>query len=83
MNEMMQSEAFTSSNNFTTNELPRLAYIMYLEANETQATIFDKLNEESYLFWLMGVDQDELLTVTGEVMNLWQAGAKTHSKPKN
>ena len=83
MNEMMQSEAFITSNSFTSNELPKLAYIMYVEANETQKTIFDKLNEESYLAWLMEIDQDELLTLTGEVMNLWQAGAKAHSKPKN
>lgn len=83
MNEMMQSDAFITSQSFTSNELPKLAYIMYIEANETQNTIFDKLNEESYMSWLMEIDQDELLTVTGEVMNIWQAGAKTHSKPKN
>lgn len=83
MNEMMQSDAFITSQSFTSNELPKLAYIMYIEANETQSTIFDKLNEESYMSWLMEIDQDELLTVTGEVMNIWQAGAKTHSKPKN
>ena len=83
MNEMMQSDAFITSQSFTSNELPKLAYIMYIEANETQKTIFDKLNEESYMSWLMEIDQDELLTVTGEVMNIWQAGAKTHSKPKN
>ena len=83
MNEMMQSDAFITSQSFTSNELPKLAYIMYIEANETQNTIFNKLNEESYMSWLMEIDQDELLTVTGEVMNIWQAGAKTHSKPKN
>lgn len=83
MNEIMNSEAFLTSQSFSSNELPKLAYIMYIEANETQATIFDKLNESSYLAWLMEIDQDELLAVTGEVMDIWQAGAKTHSKPKN
>ena len=83
MNEIMNSNAFLTSQSFSSNELPKLAYIMYIEANETQATIFDKLNESSYLSWLMDIDQDELLTVTGQVMDVWQAGAKTHSKPKN
>lgn len=83
INEMMNSEAFITSNSFSTNELPKLSYIMYVEANETQATIFSKLNEESYLGWLMDIDQDELLKLTGEIMEIWQAGAKTHSKPKN
>ena len=45
--------------------------------------LFKVLNEESYLGWLMNISQDDLLDVTGEVMNIWSAGAKTHSKPKN
>ena len=56
---------------------------MWLEANETQETIFKKLTEENYLMWLMNMNTDELLTVTSQVMELWQAGAKNHSKPKN
>lgn len=83
MNEMMNSDAFTTAQTFQNDTLPKLAYIMYLEANENIDTIFKKLTEEQYLFWLMTIDQDELLAVVSEVMNVWQAGAKTHSKPKN
>lgn len=83
LNKIMSSEAFTSTQTFSSETLPRLAYIMFLEANEKIGTIFSKLNEESYLGWLLEVDQDELLTVTGEVMDIWQAGTKTHSKQKN
>lgn len=83
MNEITSSETFTFTNKFSSETLPRLAYIMYLEANVKVEDIFHKLNEEAYLVWLMGINQDDLLTVTGEVMELWQLGAKTHSKPKN
>lgn len=83
MNNMIQSDVFQASQIFTNETLPRLAYIMWVEANESQETIFGKLNDENYLFWLMDFDQDELLSVTGEIMELWQAGAKTTSKPKN
>lgn len=83
MKEMMNSDAFTTAQTFQSDTLPKLAYIMYLEANEGMDTIFKKLTEEQYLFWLMTIDQDELLAVVGEVMNVWQAGAKTHSKLKN
>ena len=83
MNALMQSDVFLSSQAFTNETLPRLAYIMWLEANEKIEEIFSKLNDECYLFWLMEIDQDDLLAVTGEVMDLWRAGAKTTSKPKN
>ena len=83
MNTLMNSDIFISSQAFTSETLPRLAYIMWLEANVKIDDIFHKLNEEQYLVWLMTIDQDELLTVTGDVMTLWQAGAKQHSKPKN
>ena len=83
LNEVMTSDSYTSTQTFASETLPRLAYIMFLEANEKIGTIFTKLNEESYLGWLLEIDQDELLTVTGEVMDIWQAGTKTHSKPKN
>lgn len=83
MNTLMNSDIFISSQAFTSETLPRLAYIMWLEANTKIEDIFRKLNEEQYLVWLMGIDQDELLAVTGEVMELWQAGAKQHSRPKN
>lgn len=83
LNELMNSDVFVSTQTFASETLPKLAYIMWLEANEKIGTIFNKLNEENYLAWLMTIDQDELLTVTGEVMDIWQAGAKTHSSPKN
>lgn len=83
MNEMMQSDAFVTASEFQSDTLPKLAFIMYLEANESIETIFKKLTEEQYLFWLMTIDQDELLQVVGQVMEVWQAGAKTHSKSKN
>ena len=83
MNALMTSDIYVSSQAFMSETLPRLAYIMWLEANTKIEDIFHKLNEEQYLIWLMGIDQDELLAVTGEVMELWQAGAKQHSKPKN
>ena len=83
LNAIMQSDVYLSTQSFAQETLPKLAFIMYLEANENIGTIFTKLNEESYLAWLLNIDQDELLTVTGEVMDIWQAGAKTHSKIKN
>ena len=83
MNKILQSDVFAETNKFSSETLPKLAYIMWLEGNETQETIFKKLNEENYLIWLMDINTDELLTVTSQVMDLWQAGAKNHSKPKN
>lgn len=83
LNKIMNSDVFTSSQKFSSETLPRLAFIMWLEANETQQNILRKLNEDEYIVWLMGIDQDDLLAITGEVMALWQAGAKTNSKPKN
>ena len=83
MNSIMQSDAFVTSSQFSSETLPKLAYIMYIEANLKIEDIFHKLNEEAYLTWLMEIDQDELLKVTGDVIDIWQAGAKTHSKLKN
>ena len=83
MTELMNSEVVTSSQMFSSETLPKLAYIMYLEANEKVGEVFKKLNEESYMAWLMEIDQDELVEVTGQVMDIWQSGARQHSKPKN
>lgn len=83
MNELMNSETFIRSQQFQSETLPRLAFIMWLEANTPAEQIFSKLNEEQYLFWLMTIDQNELLTVTGEVIGLWMSGAQTNSKQKN
>ena len=83
MSELMNSETVTSAQTFSAETLPKLAYIMYLEANEKVGEVFKKLNEESYMAWLMDIDQDELTDMTGEVMDIWQSGARTHSKQKN
>ena len=83
MNTLMQSPAFISSNSFKDSTLPQMAYIMYLEANEPKETVFHKLNRDEFELWLSSMDQDELFDISGEVMELWQSGAKTHSKPKN
>ena len=83
LNKILASDVFISTQTFASETLPKLAFIMYLEANEKIGTLFTKLNEDNYLAWLMTIDQDELLTVTGEVMDIWQAGAKTHSNQKN
>ena len=83
MNEMLNSDVFKRSTTFQSETLPKLAFIMWLEANTETEKIFSKLNEEQYLFWLMTVDQDELLAVTGEVIDLWMKGSRTTSTPKN
>lgn len=83
MSACLESDAYKSTNEFSSDTLPKLAYIMYLEANEKIETIFSKLTEEHYLFWLMSIDQTELIGLTKEVIGLWQAGSKTISNPKN
>lgn len=83
MSSCLESDAYKATNDFSTDTLPKLAYIMYLEANEKIDTIFSKLTEEHYLYWLLSIDQDDLLSITGEVMDIWKSGAKTNSHPKN
>lgn len=83
MNDLMTSDAFVTSNQFKDSTLPQMAYIMYLEANEPRETVFHKLNRDEFELWLSSMDQDELFSLSGEVMELWQSGAKTHSKIKN
>lgn len=83
MSSLMSSGVFESITSFSNDTLPKLAYIMFLEANEGTDTIFSKLTEEKFLSWLMTIDQDDLREMTGEVMELWQNGAKGTSKPKN
>lgn len=83
MNALLNSDVFKASSEFQSDTLPKLAFIMWLEANEPAEKLFGKLNEEQYLFWLMTIDQDDLLGVVGQVMDIWQSGSKTHSKPKN
>lgn len=83
MSSCLESDAYKATNDFSTDTLPKLAYIMYIEANEKIDTIFSKLTEEHYLYWLLSIDQDDLFSITGEVMNIWKSGAKTSSHPKN
>lgn len=83
MGELMQSEIYLKAASFQSDTLPKLAFIMYLEANETVENIFNKLNESQYLMWLMTIDQDDLSKVTAEVLTIWREGARTSSKPKN
>lgn len=83
MNALLNSDMFKSSSEFQSETLPRLAFIMWLEGNNPGEQIMSKLNQEQYLFWLMTVDQDELFELVSPIMDLWQAGSKTHSKPKN
>lgn len=83
MNALLNSDVFKASSEFQSDTLPKLAFIMYVEANVPVDKLMAKLTEEQYLFWLMTIDRDELLGVVGQVMDIWQAGAQTHSKPKN
>ena len=83
MNELMQSEVFLKASEFQSDTLPKLAYIMYLEANNSVDAIFTKLTEEQYILWLMTIDQDELTQMRDEVLGIWRSGARQTSKPKN
>lgn len=83
MTALVQSDVMNELTAFSSEILPRLAYIMYLEANAEQRNIFQKLNEEAYLGWLMEMNQEDLTSITGEIMSIWLAGAKNTSKPKN
>lgn len=83
MTELVNSDVFEKINSFSSETLPKLAYIMYIEANETEDTIFRMLTEEKYLIWLLGINQGELVDITKEVMALWKEGANNTSKQKN
>lgn len=83
MTALVQSDVMNELTAFSSEILPRLAYIMYLEANAEQRNIFQKLNEEAYLGWLMEMNQEDLTSITGEIMSIWLAGAKNTSKQKN
>lgn len=83
LNKLMNSEVYVSSAKFMNETLPKLAFVMFAEANYEIPAIFAKLNDESYLEWLLTIDQADLLDVTGQIMEIWQIGARTTSKPKN
>lgn len=81
--------AVTSSPEFMTmtasaSELfPKLAYIMYLEANEEQRNIFGKLSEEHFIMWLSGFEPQDLQSHYSEFMQIWNGNMKSTSKQKN
>ena len=83
LNEIMTSTAFVESSAFSTETLPKLAYIMYLEANVPVTEIFGKLSEEGYLTWLITMDQSDISDNLSEILAIWRDGARTTSKPKN
>lgn len=83
MNTIMQSDIFISSKAFTEENLPKLAFIMYLEGNYKANDILQRLNEDSFILWMMSIEQSDILAMAGEIMTIWKAGAQTSSKPKN
>lgn len=62
---------------------PKIAYIMYLEANVEQRELFRKLNEDDFIMWLGQFEKNEIQEHTVDFMNLWNGNAKTSVKPKN
>lgn len=83
LNSIMGSQAFVESNEFNSETLPKLAYIMYLEANVPVTEIFGKLSEEGYLTWLMTMDQADISNNLSEILSIWREGARMTSKAKN
>ena len=83
MSNLMQSDVFEKISAFSNNILPKLEYIMHVEAEYTEKDIFGKLNEEDYLVWLLGIDADTLTNMTGRVLEIWKNGAGNLSKAKN
>lgn len=83
MNALLSSETYIGATRFQEDTLPKLAYIMYLEANCDVKKIFENLGETQFLIWLLDLDKPELLEVTSEVIGLWSAGTRNLSKAKN
>lgn len=61
----------------------KLAYILYLEANDKD--IINKINYESYLAWLMKLSPNAFddKDVNMEIFNLWNMSTQGTSTPKN
>lgn len=78
-----QSPEFIEMSAQAADLFPKLAYIMFLEANVEQKTIFPKLSEEEYICWLSQYDQADLQPHFTEFMRMWNGNSKTTSKPKN
>lgn len=78
-----QSPEFLEMSSKAADLMPKLAYIMYLEANIEQRAIFGKLSEEDFIFWLSEFDQAELQAHFTTFMRMWNGNSQTISKPKN
>lgn len=62
---------------------PQMAYIMWLEANKPQRELFQNLTEDAYIMWLSGIDKDDLSSLSGDFIELWNSTNQTHSSLKN
>lgn len=62
---------------------PKLAYIMYLEANVEQRELFRKLTEDDFIMWLSQYDSNDIQNHLGDFMSLWSGNSRTSVKPKN
>ena len=62
---------------------PKLAYIMYLEANVEQRELFRKLSEDDFIMWLMNYDSNDIQNHIPDFMGLWAENSRTSVKQKN
>lgn len=83
MSAIMNDPAYIKNGEFLSDSIPKLTYIMVLEGTEKSEDLFRKLNETSYLIWLLSVDQSELTSIVGDVIELWRQSTQTLSKSKN
>ena len=68
---------------FTTELIPQLAFVMYLEANYETREVYRNLNQEAFYEWLCNYDANTLLAHAGDFIGLWSGSNKTYSKLKN
>jgi len=69
--------------NTMTQIVPQMAYIMWLEANKPQKEVFRALTQEDYILWLSEYEPNDLVTASGEFIDLWNATDRTYSLLKN
>lgn len=62
---------------------PKLAYIMFLEANVEQRELFRKLSEDDFIMWLMNYDSNDIQNHIPDFMGLWAENSRTSVKQKN
>lgn len=60
-----------------------LAYVMYCEANLQASVLFTKLNENSYIEWLMTIDPSAITDKSADFIKLYQANQKNNNHAKN